>query len=323
MKPLFVLAFALCLFFSIARAADATDSLRTWVSVDDINLRDLAGGKIATASNASMNLARGMSCQAVFVVNAPLETTHAALLKFNATKHGELEVFQHHVFHDEKDWGFDKLLLNPKDKASAALIRSMGDASAIQLSKREVPQMPRTRTAEAAQQFLAGILRERWTRFSKAGDFGSVATYDAGADLRSLLAEESKITKHFGALLAPIAAKGAPGAPKYSYWDLSVVDKKSAVQLGAVYGVETPDKRQILDVTWYSSNGYLVAITLYEMLPVTLDGKARTLVWQGSLVSTTGIEGGLGLKRKIGSKMMASDVEKWIHIFRAEAQAAR
>src|SRR5262249_2810349 len=151
------------------------------------------------------------------------------------------------------------------------------------LAKREVPQMPRTRTAEAAQQFLSGILRERWMRFSKAGDFGSVATYDAGAELRNLLAEESKIAKHFGPLLAPLAAKGAPGTPKYSYWDLSIVDKKSAVQLGAVYGAEMPDNRQILDVTWYSSNGYLVSITLYEMHPVTLDGKARTLVWQGSL----------------------------------------
>ena len=79
----------------------------------------------------------------------------------------------------------------------------------------------------------------------------------------------------------------------------------------------------MLDVTWYSSNAYLVSVTLYEMHPVTLDGKPRTLVWQGNLVSTTGIEGGLGLKRKIGSGMMVSDVEKWIRIFRADAQDAR
>ena len=303
-------------------AADAADPLRAWTSVDGLNLHELASGKIATSSNASMNLARGMSCQAVFIVNAPLDTTHAALLKFNPIRHPELEVFQHHVFHDEKDSGFDRLLLNPKVSASAALIRSMDDTSAIQLAKREVPLMPRTRTAEAAQQFLAGILHERWNRFSKGGDFGSVATYDAGSEIRSLLGEESKMARHFGALLAPLNAKGATGTPKFFYWDLSVVDKKSAIQLGAVYSAEMPDRRQVLDLTCYSSNGYLVSITLYEMLPVTLDGRAQTLVWQGSLVSTTGIEGGLGLKRKIGARMMISDVEKWIRIFREDAQGA-
>lgn len=305
---------------TVAFGADAIDSLRTWVSVDGLNLGELATGKIATSKNASMSIARGMSCQAVFVVNAPLETTQSTLLKFNSVMHSELEVYQHHVFHDEKDCGFEKLVLNPKDSATAKLIRSMGDASGIQLSKSEVPLMPSTRTAGAAQQFLSGMLRERWNRFSKAGDLGSVGTHDAGGEIRSLLAEEGKMTKHFGALLAPLAAKGAPGTPRFSYWDLSVVDKKATVSLGAVYAADLPDKRQVLDVTWYSSNGYLVTFTLYEMHAVMIGGKACTLVWQGSLVSTTGIEGGLGLKRKIGSGMMVSDVEKWIRIFRADAE---
>jgi hypothetical protein len=114
--------------------------------------------------------------------------------------------------------------------------------------------------------------------------------------------------------------KGAPGTPRYSYWDQSVVDGKSAVQLGAVYALDLPDRRQVLDVTWFSTNGYLVSFTLYELLPVTLNGKPQTLVWQCALVSTTGIEGGFGLKRKIGSRMMVADVEKWIRIFRADTQ---
>ena len=320
MARLFANALAAFAISTAAFAADAIDSLRTWVSVEGLNLGELATGNIATSKNASMSLARGMSCQAVFVVNAPIETTYSALLKFNPVKHPELESYQHHVFHDEKDWGFDKLVLNPKDGATAKLIRSMGDASEIQLSKTEAAQMPRTRTADAARAFLIGVMRDRWTQFSKAGDFGKVGTHDAGGELRSLLTEEGKMTKRFGALLAPLAAKGAPGAPLFSYWDLSVVDKKAAVSLGAVYVANMPDKRQVLDVTWYSSNGYLVTFTLYEMHPVTIGGKACTLVWQASLVSTTGIEGGLGLKRKIGSGMMVSDVERGIRIFRSDAE---
>ena len=323
MLRLFAIASAFLISSIAARSAEAGDPFRPWSSVEGASLRDLAKGKIATSTNASMNLDRGMSSQAVFVVNAPLETTHQALLKFNSTRHPELEVFQHHVFRDEKDSGFDRLLLNPKDSASSALIRSMGDAGAIQLATREIPLMPRTRTPDAAQQFLSGILRERWNRFSKAGDFGSVGSNDAGSEIRSLLAEEGKLSRHFEPLLAALRTKGAPGTPRFFYWDLSVVDKKSAVQLGAVYGAELPESRQVLDVTYYSSNAYLVSITLYEMHPVTLDGKPQTIVWQGSLVSTTGIEGGLGLKRKIGARMMAADVEKWIRIFRTDAQVAR
>jgi hypothetical protein len=314
------LAIAFLIFPVAAQAGDAADALRPWSSVEDVSLRELATGKIATNFNASMNLARGMSCQAVFIVNAPLETTHQTLLKFNPTRHPELEVFQHHVFHDEKDCGFGKLLLNPKNSAAAALIRSMDDASEIQLAKHELPLMPRTRSADAARQFLTGILHERWSRFSAGGDFGSVATYDAGSEIRSLLGEEGRMARHFSTLLAPLFAKGTPVTPKFFYWDQSVVDKRAAVQLGAVYGVEMPDKRQVLDVTCYSSYGYLVSVTLYELLPVTFGGKTQTLVWQGSLVSTTGIEGGFGLKRKIGARMMVSDVEKWIRIFRDDAQ---
>lgn len=303
-----------------ASAEDAMNSLRPWVSIGDLNLRDLANGKIATSANAAMNLPRGMSCEAVYVVKAPLDVTHAALLRFNSTKHPELEVYQHHVFQGETDASFENLQLNPKDKPTSALIGTMGSPGEIQLSKQEAALMPRTRTADATQAFLSGVMRDRWRRFSGRGDFGSMGIHDAGSEIRSLLGEETKLTRHFAALLSPLISKIGAGTPKFHYWDLSVVDKKAAVQLGAVYGLEMPERRQVVDVTWFSSNAYLVALTVYEMQPVTIDGKPMTLVWQGSMVSTTGIEGGFGIKRKIGSRMMVSDVEKWIGIFRRDAE---
>jgi len=305
-------------------AADAIESLRAWTSIDNVSSRELAAGKIATSRNASMKLDRGMSCQAVFVVNAPVETTLRSLLKFNATRHSELSVFQHHVFQGEQDSAFDQLRMDPKAAATAALLRNMDDSNVLQLSNKELPLMPKEHTAEAAQRFLSGILKERWIRLSRHGEFGSVATFDAGGEMRSLLGEEPKVAAHFASLLAPVKAGGAPGTPKHFYWDLSSVDKKSAVQLGAVYTAETPEGRQVLDITCYSSGGYLVALTLYEMLPVTLDGREQTLVWQGSFVTATGLAGGLGVRRKIGSRIMLGDMERWIGIFRQEAgKAAR
>jgi len=303
-------------------ADDAVESLKSWTTFGNVTLGELATGKVATSVNASMNLDRGMSTQALFVVDAPVAKTQQALLEFNATRHPELSVFQHHVFQGEKDASFDKLQLDPKTPPSLALISTMGDAGVMQLSKAEIALTPKAPSAAEAEKFLADILKERWSRFALTGDMGSVGTFDAASEIRSLLGEEPKVATHFSSLLAPTKVKGAPGTPRFFYWDLSNVDKKSAVQLGAVYASETSDRKQVLDITWFSSGGYLVSIALYELLPVTLNGREHTLVWQGSLVSATGLAGGLGLKRKIGSRMMLSQVEKWVGIFRQDAEKA-
>ena len=305
---------------ALVPGAEPLAAFRPWSAVDMPGLHDLAKGKIATAVNAAMTLDRGLSVQAIYLVQAPIETATQALLAFDSSKHPELGTIQHHVFQDEKDADFDKLRLDPKVAASAGLVRATRDPKRIQMSRDEAARIPREHTTEAARLFLVSILQQRWSRFFEHGDLGSVRTCDARSEIRSLLAEESKIAGHFSALLAPLTRKAGVGTPKVCYWDLSEVDGIGAIGLGALYLSSTDRHRQILDLTYYSSGGYLVSMALYEFQPVTVNGRPATLVWQGCLVSSTELAGGFGIKRQIASRVMTGDVEKSIRAFRKDAE---
>jgi len=63
MRRLFALASASLTFCIAVHATDAADSLRSWISVDDVNLHNLSTGKFTPSANTSMNLAQEMSCQ--------------------------------------------------------------------------------------------------------------------------------------------------------------------------------------------------------------------------------------------------------------------
>ena len=123
-------------------------------------------------------------------------------------------------------------------------------------------------------------------------------------------------------MLAPLQEKTGAGKPIRSYWDLSEVDSVWAVGLGALYLNATDRHRQILDLTYYSSGGYLVSMALYEFQPITVNGSPAILVWQGCLVSSAELAGGFGIRRQIGSRIMTGDVEKAIRAFRKDAEKA-
>ncbi|MEQ1850256.1 MAG: hypothetical protein ABMA01_01565 [Chthoniobacteraceae bacterium] len=322
MRPLFTATALLPVLASILSAAGPEQAFQPWSSVTPPPLHILAGGKIVTTTNASMNLDRGISAQAIYLVNVPVEVAEQTLLAFDSSKHPELGTIQHHRFHDEKDAAFETLRLDANIAACAVLLRSARDPKQFQMARDEVARIPGDQTAESIRQFLVSILRQRWTRFFQQGDLGSVRTYDARGEIQTLLREEPRITGHFAALLAPLTAKTGIGTPRLSYWDLSEVDKTGTIALGALYAGGTAGRRQFLDLTYYASSGYNSSMALYELVPVTVNGKPATLVWHGCLVSSTELAGGFGIKRKIAAGFIASDLEKAIRAFRSDAERA-
>jgi hypothetical protein len=315
-------AAALAATASLLCSAEPEQAFRSWSSVTQPALHELATGRIVTATNASMSLDRGISAQAIYLVKAPIEVAMRTLLSFDSSKHPELGTIQHHRFHDEKDAAFDRLQLDPKNAPCATLIRSVHDPRKIQMSREEAARIPPSQTPDGARQFLASILRQRWTEFSQQGYLGSVRTFDARSEIQTLLREEPGIAGHFSGLLAPFTAKSGIGAPRLCYWDLSEVDKAGAIALGAIYTGGSGGRRQLLDLTYYSSSGYLASMALYELVPVAADGRPATLVWHGCLVSSNELAGGFGIKRKIASVVIVSDLEKAIRAFRKEAERA-
>jgi hypothetical protein len=306
----------------LAHAADPGESLRGWSAFDKIDLDKLAKGKIVTQANPSMDFARGISVQAVYVVAAPLEVTARVLVVSDPTRHKELEVYQHRRFQNEREAEFDKLRLDPQLAPVRRLLDTMKSHEGLHLSREESARLPRAATLDEAQRFCTGVLRDRWNRFAQHGDFGRAEPFDLRAEIRSLLTEERKLTAHFATLLTPLTQPGAPGSPVTYYWNVANVDKTATLELGVVYARTGEGSRQFLEATFFASSGYLASLTLYELQPITIAGQPRTLVWQGCLVSTEQVAGAFGLKHQIASRMMASDLEDSVRIFQQDSAAA-
>ena len=311
---------ALLAFCSVLSAADPSPStaFQSWSSFAQLNVQELSAGKIVTSANASMSMARGLSAQAAYVVSGPVDRAMQVLLAFDPTKHKGLDGIQHHLFKNETEAGFEKLTLDPGNSAVKALLKAVQDRSGLQLSKDETARLPGAAGAPAVRDFLSANLRQRWKLAAEKGELGGSGSADTRAEIRALLAGEPGIAGHFARLLAPVTAKSGPVAPKFHYWDLGIVNKTAAIDLGMLFTLDVGERRQVLDLTYYTSSGYLTAATLWELVPITIGGRAQTLVWQCSLVSSNELTGGFGIKRKIAARIIVSDLEKWIRIFQRE-----
>jgi hypothetical protein len=318
---------ALPFFLSLTGSLSADekeDALRTWGGLEKARLTDLSAGKIVSDCNASMKFARGISTKAGYVVMAPIGVTLDVLLNTDPSKDPTREVYQHHFFQAEADAAFGSIKL---DGASGP-IRKLREATAgsgkgLQLSTAEKGKLPANASADAAEKFWAEVLRTRWKAATASGDLGSTSTYDTRSEIRSLLAEEQKITAHFSALLARLnSASPTPLDVAKHSWFISNINGTGGVQLGGVQTRAVGEQRQVMEVTYYSSFGYLASVSVYELTPILVGDQKATLVWQGSFASAVDLAGNFGLNRKIASSLMLRDVERSIRSFQKSAAAA-
>jgi hypothetical protein len=317
------LLFASIFFITGAlRADNSSEGLGSWTAFGKVGIESLGTGKVVSQCNTSMEFARGLSAQAAYLVAAPLDVTTRVLLNSDPTKHAELDIYQHCRFQNERDAAFETLKLDPQNKSVRQLLASMRQNRDLQLSRAEVLKLPKSAARGEAQQFWTGVLRERWNGAALAGDLGTAEQCDTRSEIQSLLNEEAGITQHFAALLSPLTGPAAPLAPTSYFWEIANVNNMATCELGAVYTRMDEKRRQVLEVTFYASSGYLTAVTLYELIPLTRGGKSSTLVWQGCLVSAPGLAGGFGLKRKIASMLTLNDLERSIRLFQQDAAKA-
>ena len=309
----------LLLLPGMLHAAEPANVFHPWSAVEKFDVEKLARGKIATACNGSMSFARGISAQAVFIVKATPEAAVRTLLTSDPTKRPEQETWQRPLFHHESEAGFAKIKLDPKIPPVRRLLEAMRQPGALHLSREEIAQLPKGDGLEEARRFWGKAMMQRWSQWTQRGELRATEAIDVRGEIASLLQEEPKVAKHFAALLAPFTQSGPPAPPALHYWDLSNVNHTAAFSLGAIYTRAADGREQVLDVSYYASSGYLASITLYEMLPIVLDGQPRTLVWEGCLVSAPALAGGFGVKKAVGSRLMAGDLEKSVRFFQQDA----
>jgi hypothetical protein len=302
-------------------AADLGNAFAPWSAWGEVDVEKLAAGKIWVESNSSMRFARGLSGQAVFVADAPVDVTARAWLAIDPKTHPELDVYQQRWFQDESDAQFESLKFDTKIKPVRSLLDSMHKKGGVQLTAEERAAVPSGTAPGDVAKFFSGVLRKRWNA-AMNGDLGNVGGADIRSEIKSILGEESAIEQHFATILQPLKDPALKPAPQRSYWSVSKVNGIATVALGSVFLLTTGDRTQLLDVVYYASSGYYTSVTLYELVPVPRGGKSQTLGWQGSLVSSPELAGAFGVKQKVAGMLMKSDLERAVKMLQKDAAAA-
>src|SRR4029078_6241850 len=103
----------------------------------------------------------------------------------------------------------------------------------------------------------------------------------ASDEVNGLLRDQGKIRQQFSGLLGATGiGRGAGSLPADLYWELLDANDHGVVTLGASYSRGgAGGTYQSADVLYYASGGYYVALTLYQLWPVTVEGKPSTLAW--------------------------------------------
>lgn len=325
MKSLRFLVFVL-LVPAALRAADPLSEMAQFSVFGKVDLAELARGEIKTAAGAPMNTARYLSAQSCFVIPKPPAQVIAAMKRFDPTAHRELKVYLHSDLRGSPSASdFSKLNNPPNNSAVKALAAATEKMSPeLQLSRSEAQKYSAGQPVFA---FWTNILAKRAQDFA-AGGAAAEAPYDhtsnavrPGQEFSGLVRQQGKIDRQFSGFLGSTGLIGGKGSLKPDlYWELLEVEDEGVLTLGASYNRSTAGGgAQIADGLYYASGGYNVALTLYQLWPVELGGRASTLVWRGDFISANSLGELHGVERLASESAMRKDILKAATIFQRES----
>jgi len=301
----------------VGAMSDPVTALRSFSIFDRIDLAQLSPGDVKSAHGAPMSNGRFLSVQSCYV-QAGTPTEHLeALRRWNPTSHRELKVLVHAD------------ISNPPSEAAFSKMKESGAASSfVSASTKMLPDLQMSR-AEAAKfsptaDFWSQLLVARARAFVSHGT-SVLAPYDhsgntvrAGEELTGLLSGQPKIRKQFAGLLDGTGIGGGASLKPELYWELLDVDDATVATLGAFFSRDSGDGIQAAEISYYASGGYYGALTLYQMWPLDVNGRASTLVWRGDLISSASLASLRGVEKLASESAMMKDVGRAIALFRKD-----
>ncbi|MDQ2824068.1 MAG: hypothetical protein M3R29_01300 [Verrucomicrobiota bacterium] len=332
MKYLLPSLLAVFLAGSTIVAADPASELAAFSVFDKIDISDLAKGDVKAVHGPPM-AGRFLSVQSCYVAPGSPAQQIEALKNWDPTKHRELKVYIHgDLPASPSPANFTKLKNAPDNGAVRTLVTATQKVSSdLQISKEEAKKFSGDEAGggpmpASVAAFWSDVLTARVKSFVSGGT-SAQPPYDhtgeairANDELNSLLKQQEKIRKQFSGFLSQTGiGRGAGSLTTELYWELLDVDDNGVLTLGASYdragGSET---HQAADVLYYASGGYYVALTLYQMWPVTTEGKPSTLVWRGDMISSASLAELHGVERLGSESAMMKDISKAINLFRKD-----
>ena len=319
--------------------ADAISELASFSIFGKVDLAQLAKSDVKTAHGSPMSNPRFLAVQSCYVVPGSPNQQIEALRRWDPTRHRELKVFLHSDLPlSPSPANFEKL----KDAPGNSSVRSFVTATQklspeLQISRDETKKfsagaaggggaMPSAVTA-----FWADVLATRSKSFVSSGMSGQPPYDHAGPSVRAsdevngLLREQGKIRNQFSGLLGATGiGRGAGSLKPELYWELLDVDDQGVVTLGASYSRGgAGGTYQAADVLYYASGGYYLALTLYQMWPVTVEGKPSTLVWRGDMISAASLGSLHGVERLASESVTMKNITKAVTLFQRDTSGGR
>jgi hypothetical protein len=327
----------LLLFLLLARStsarADAVSELASFSIFDKVDLAQLAKSEVKTAHGSPMSNPRFLAVQSCYVAPGSPAQQIEALRRWDPTRHRELKVFLHSDLPSNPTAAnFEKLKNAPNNGPVRSLVAATQKLSPdVQISRDEAKKLS---AGSAGGGAMPASVAAFWTDVltARAKSFASNGTsvqppYDhtgkairASDELNGLLREQEKIRRQFSGLLGATGiGRGAGSLRPELYWELLDVDDQGVVTLGASYSRSGANgSYQAADALYYASGGYYVALTLYQIWPITVEGKASTLVWRGDMISAPSLGSLHGVERLGSESVMMKQISKSVTLFRRD-----
>jgi hypothetical protein len=318
--------------------ADPISELASFSIFDKVDLAQLAKSDVKTAHGPPMSNPRFLAVQSCYVVPGAPAQQIEALRRWDATRHRELKVFLHSDLPSNPTPANFEKLRNAPDNASVRsfIAATQKLSSSLQISKEEAKKFSAGAAGGGGMPvsvvgFWADVLTAR-TKSFVSGGMSAQAPYDhaspsvrASDEVNGLLREQGKIRNQFSSLLGATGiGRGAGSIKPELYWEFLDVDDQGVVTLGASYSRgATGGTYQAADVLYYASGGYYVALTLYQMWPVTVESKPSTLVWRGDMISAASLGSLHGVERLGSESLMMKNITKAVTLFRRDTSGDR
>jgi hypothetical protein len=324
---------------TIARA-DAVSELASFSIFDKVDLAQLAKSDVKTAHGPPLRNPRFLAVQSCYVSPGSPAEQIDALRRWDPTRHRELKVFLHSdVPFNPTPANFEKLKSAPDNASVRSFVATTQKLSSdLQISRDEAKRFSagtggggEGAIPAPVAAFWADVLTARTKSFVSGGMTAQPPYDHAGPSIRAsdevngLLREQEKIRRQFSGLLGSTGiGRGAGSLKPELYWELLDVDDQGVVTLGASYSRGgTAGTYQAADVLYYASGGYYVALTLYQLWPVTVEGKGSTLVWRGDMISAASLGSLHGVERLGSESVMMKNITKAVTLFRRDSSGNR
>jgi hypothetical protein len=316
--------------------ADPVSELASFSIFDKVDLAQLAKSDVKTAHGPPMKNSRFLAVQSCYVAPGSPAQQMTALRGWNPSKYRELKVFLHSDLPSNPGpANFEKLKTAPDNASVRSFVAATQKLSPeLQISKEEAKRFSAAGGGGGVMPagvvtFWTDVLTGRTKSFVSSG-MAAQAPYDyagpairASDEVNGLLREQGKIRQQFSGLLGATGiGRGAGSLPAELYWELLDANDHGVVTLGASYNRGgAGGTYQATDVLYYASGGYYVALTLYQLWPVTVDGQPSTLVWRGDMISSAELGSLHGVERLGSESVMMKNITKAVTLFRRETKS--